>query len=90
MGNSATFEVDVVGGVRSGRARRLRGAIRPWLTPKVAVGSTIVVILIVVGALAPWISPYDPNGQNLARVVDKNAVAPRPEHAPALFFSLLV
>jgi len=69
LGNSATFEVEVVGGARSGRGRRLRGAIRPWLAPKVVVGSTIVVILIVVGALAPWISPYDPNGQNLARVL---------------------
>jgi peptide/nickel transport system permease protein len=69
LGNSAAFDVEVVGAPRSVRARRLRGAIRPWLTPKVVAGSTIVLILIVVGALAPWISPYDPNGQNLARVL---------------------
>lgn len=37
--------------------------------PKVAVGATIVAILIIVGAFAPWLSPYDPTGQNLSRVL---------------------
>ena len=66
MANSTAIEARIVSGPRSRRARRLRAAIRPWLTPKVVGGATIVAILIVVGALAPWISPYDPNGQNLA------------------------
>ncbi len=44
--------------------RRL--AIRPLLKPKVVIGGAIVLILIIAGALAPWIAPYDPNAQNLA------------------------
>ncbi len=50
---------------RKARARRWR-AIRPLLKPKVVSGAAIVLILIVAGALAPWIAPYDPNAQNLA------------------------
>ncbi len=66
MRSSATLDAEVVGGLRSARRRRLRAAIRPWLTPKIAVGGSIVLVLLFVGALAPWISPYDPNAQNLA------------------------
>jgi peptide/nickel transport system permease protein len=44
----------------------MRAGILPWLTPKVAAGGMIVLMLIFVGILAPWISPYDPNSQNLA------------------------
>lgn len=44
--------------------RRL--AIGPLLKPKVVIGGTIVMTLIIAGALAPWIAPYDPNAQNLA------------------------
>ena len=69
MENSASLEADVTGPPRSGRNRGLRGAIRPWLTPKIIAGGMIVLILIFVGVLAPWISPYDPNGQNLSRVL---------------------
>jgi peptide/nickel transport system permease protein len=67
--SSATLEADVAGPPRSGRRRRLRAAIRPWLRAKVLVGTIIVLILIFVGTLAPWISPYDPNGQNLAHAL---------------------
>ena len=42
---------DVVGERAPARSRRLRAAIRPWLTPKVIAGGTIVLILIVVGLL---------------------------------------
>jgi peptide/nickel transport system permease protein len=66
--NSATLEAQVVGKPRAGPIR-LRKAIRPWLTTKIIAGGTIVLILIIVGILAPWISPYDPNGQNLSRVL---------------------
>ena len=40
-------------------------AIRPWIKPKIIIGGTIVLILIFMGVLAPVISPYDPNMQNL-------------------------
>jgi peptide/nickel transport system permease protein len=53
----------------SGARRRLRLAIRPWLTPKIIAGGTVVLILIIAGGLAPWIAPYDPNQQNLSRTL---------------------
>jgi peptide/nickel transport system permease protein len=65
--SSATLDVDVIG--PSGARRRLRLAIRPWLTPKIIAGGTVVLILIIAGGLAPWIAPYDPNQQNLARTL---------------------
>ena len=40
-------------------------ALRPWLKPKIVMGSTMVFLLIFMGVLAPVISPYDPNLQNL-------------------------
>ena len=51
-----------------GRRARAAGwrAIRPLLKPKIVIGGSIVLILVIVGALAPWISPYDPNAQDLA------------------------
>jgi peptide/nickel transport system permease protein len=67
--NSATLPANVVGAQRSSRTRRLRGAIRPWLAPKVAAGGVIVLILIIVGLLAHWIAPYDPNVQNLSHAL---------------------
>jgi peptide/nickel transport system permease protein len=67
--SSATLDADVIGARRAARSRRLRGAIRPWLTPKIIAGGIVVLILIVAGGLAPWISPYDPNQQNLSRTL---------------------
>ena len=67
MANSATLESDVIAAPRSNR--RLRAAIRPWLTPKVVAGGVVVLILITVGLLAPWIAPYDPNQQNLSHAL---------------------
>ncbi len=63
-----TVDVHVTGEPRL-RQSSLRRALRPWLTPKVLVGGTIVLILVVVGLLAPLIAPYDPNAQNLARTL---------------------
>ena len=65
MTSSATLQADVVGAAPATRARRRRAGIRALLTPKVAAGGIIVMMLVFMGALAPWISPYDPNGQNL-------------------------
>src|SRR5262245_28124706 len=48
------------------RARRRRMAFLPLLKPKVVIGGFIVLALILGGALAPWIAPYDPNAQDLA------------------------
>ena len=67
MADSTALNTGVVG--ESRRSRRLRAAIRPWLIPKVAVGVTIVAMLVIAGAFAPWLAPYDPNGQNLSRVL---------------------
>jgi peptide/nickel transport system permease protein len=39
------------------------------LTPKIIAGGTVVLMLIIAGSLAPWISPYDPNQQNLSRTL---------------------
>jgi peptide/nickel transport system permease protein len=67
--NSATIQADPVTARNGARSRRLRAAIRPWLTPKIIAGGTVVLVLVFVGALAPWIAPYDPNQQILARTL---------------------
>jgi peptide/nickel transport system permease protein len=51
------------------RVRQRRSAFVPLLKPKIVVGGVIVLTLIITGALAPWIAPYDPNAQNLAMVL---------------------
>jgi peptide/nickel transport system permease protein len=66
---SATADAGVIGASGAPAARRARYRIRPWLTAKILTGGAIVAILIVIGALAPFISPYDPNAQNLALVL---------------------
>ncbi len=43
----------------------LRKKYRQWLKVKVAIGGTVVFTLIFVGLFAPWITPYDPNHQDL-------------------------
>jgi peptide/nickel transport system permease protein len=67
LADSTTINAGVVSEPR--RSGRLRAAIRPWLTPKIVAGGTIVLVLIVVGTFAPWLAPYDPNGQSLSRVL---------------------
>jgi peptide/nickel transport system permease protein len=69
LASSAIIDAAVVGEPPAARARRARAGIRPWLTPKVLAGGFIVLVLTFVGLTAPWISPYDPNGQNLALVL---------------------
>jgi peptide/nickel transport system permease protein len=48
------------------RVRRRRSVLLPLLKPKIVVGGAIVLALVIAGALAPWIAPYDPNAQDLA------------------------
>ena len=43
----------------------LKKKYRQWLKVKVAIGGTVVLTLIFVGLFAPWITPYDPNHQDL-------------------------
>ncbi len=57
-------DVAVADAARPVRARR-RFAIRPLLKPKIVLGGAIVLTLIVAGALASWLAPFDPNAQNL-------------------------
>jgi peptide/nickel transport system permease protein len=47
------------------RASRVPRGLRPWLTPKIVLGGGIVLVLVIMGVLAPAISPFDPNRQNL-------------------------
>ena len=78
FGSSPSLEAAAVDAPPAVRAsRRRRGAIRAWLTPKIVVGGGIVLLLVVAGALAPWISPYDPNAQNLAMTLQAAAMAVR-------------
>jgi peptide/nickel transport system permease protein len=51
------------------RMTRLRKAIRPWLKPKVVVGGIIVLTLLFVGVFSPWVSPFDPDAQNLSNAL---------------------
>jgi peptide/nickel transport system permease protein len=67
--NRATEAAGVVREPLPGRRRRLQTVLLPWLTPKVIAGGTIVLVLIVVGLLAPLIAPYDPNAQNLSQAL---------------------
>lgn len=60
-------------GAPARRRRGLRRVLRPWLKPKIVIGGVIVLLLIVIGGLAPWISPYDPNAQDLAAALHRPA-----------------
>ena len=51
--------------MRPARRKRRFAAIRPLLKPKIVIGGAIVLALVVAGALAPWIAPYNPNAQDL-------------------------
>lgn len=53
-------------GAGAERRTQILKALRPWLKPKVVLGGGIVITLVFVGLFAPWISPYDPNAQNLS------------------------
>lgn len=48
-------------------------ALRPWLKPKIIMGSIMVFLLIFMGVFAPVISPYDPNLQNLLNTLQAPA-----------------
>ena len=63
--NSALTETTTVAGPTVPRSTLVR-ALTPWLKPKTMVGGGIVLLLVVMGVLAPVISPFDPNLQNLS------------------------
>ena len=65
MKSSVVLKASVDDMGRRVRSTRWR-AIRPLLEPKIVIGGGIVLVLIIAGALAPWIVPYDPNAQDLA------------------------
>jgi peptide/nickel transport system permease protein len=65
LANSSILNAPVADAPRPIRAKRRFTSIRPLLKPKIVVGGAIVLALIIAGALAPWIAPYDPNAQNL-------------------------
>lgn len=65
--SSATLETSELDAL--GVGSRLRVVLRARLTPKIIAGGIVVLTLIFAGVLAPWISPYDPNQQNLARTL---------------------
>jgi peptide/nickel transport system permease protein len=67
--NSSILKARLADTLKPVRTARLVVAIRPLLQPKTLIGGAIVLILVVAGALAPWIAPYDPNAQNLAMVL---------------------
>ena len=66
--NSSVLEAPLAG-LRPARATWRLASIGPLLQPKILIGGVIVLVLLVAGALAPWIAPYDPNAQNLAMVL---------------------
>ena len=66
MKDSSVLEAPHVGALKPLRARSRLALVRPLLQPKFLIGGVIVFILVIAGALAPWIAPYDPNAQNLA------------------------
>src|SRR5689334_15386352 len=39
---------------------------RLFMRPKILFGGLAVIVLFLMGLLAPWISPFDPNAQNLS------------------------
>lgn len=43
--------------------------LRPWLKTKIVVGGAIVLALVLMGATAPLIAPYDPNKQTLVNMM---------------------
>ncbi len=49
----------------------LKKKYRQWLKVKVAIGGTVVIVLVLTGLLAPWISPHDPNHQDLLQGLKK-------------------
>jgi len=63
--NSALTKATALSG-RAAPSGALMKALRPWLKPKTMVGGGIVLLLVFMGVLAPVISPFDPNLQNLS------------------------
>ena len=65
MKSSSTLDAPFVETLRPARRKGRFAAVRPLLKPKIVLGGAIVLALVVAGALAPWIAPYNPNAQDL-------------------------
>lgn len=48
---------------------RIMRALRPWLTFKAVLGGSILFVLVACAIMAPLLSPYDPNKQDLMRAM---------------------
>jgi peptide/nickel transport system permease protein len=62
---TTTGRVAILSPRRSWIPKRLR----PWLKAKIIIGGAIVLALILMGATAPLIAPYDPNKQTLVNMM---------------------
>ncbi len=57
-------------GLMAGARRILRGMALLRESPVAMLGGVLILFWVAVAALAPWISAYDPNGQDLAALAD--------------------
>ncbi len=67
MTNSSASSSETIN--QGARVLRFRRALRPWLKPKIIMGGCLVFLLIFMGVLAPILSPFDPNLQNLSNTL---------------------
>lgn len=49
--------------------RQLRKRLKPWLQFKVVAGGGVLALFLLASVLAEWISPFDPNRQNLLKAM---------------------
>lgn len=49
--------------------RKLRKRLKPWLQFKVVVGGGVLALFLLASIFAEWVSPFDPNRQNLMKAM---------------------
>ena len=70
MTNSPVSQaIDAEAALANDYQARLMKALRPWMKPKIVMGGSIVFLLVFMGVLAPVLSPFDPNTQNLLQTL---------------------
>ncbi len=65
MKNSSAIGGDLARAEAAARWQRIRKALQPWMKLKVVIGGGIVLLLVILGVMAPLMVPFDPNAQNL-------------------------